>query len=185
MDKSALSFSGEFGQQVLERVAAGQSPEDMAKHFGRTPQTIRRWLTSAGEKASARAPAPDLLQRASVLGNELVASLFSWREARYAAQVSRELLKLYWIVMASHPGLERRETYQKVVMARTGADMDDAAAVLMRAEQSFAHWPTERDLTFRDVVHYLAVSEYLAVDDRMATRIDMGRLVAGRIPQDL
>jgi len=31
----------------------------------------------------------------------------------------------------------------------------------------------------------MAVSEYLAADDRMATRINMGQLVAGRIPQDL
>lgn len=116
-------------------------------------------------------------------GRELVASLLvSWREAQYAAQVSRDMLKLYQIVSASHPGLPRRAIYKRVVMARTGSDLNEAEAVLSWAEQSFATWPTERALT---VVHYMAVSEYLVVNDRMATRINMGRLVAGRIPKDL
>src|SRR6267154_208603 len=136
MAKSTMSVSGEFEQQILERVAAGQTAEDMARHFGRTPDTIRDWLTVASEE-TARPHTPDLLQRASVLGNEMIASLFSWRETRYAAQVSRELLKLYWIVTASHQGAPRREIYKKVVMARTGADTDDADALLRRAEESF------------------------------------------------
>ena len=46
-------------------------------------------------------------------------------------------------------------------MARTGSDLNEAEAVLSWAEQSFASWPTERALTFSDVVHYMAVSEYL------------------------
>jgi hypothetical protein len=112
-------------------------------------------------------------------------SLFHGREKRHAAQVSRELLDLYNHVRASQPGLRRREIYLKVVMARTGANLEGAESVLMRAEQSFARWPTDRDLTFSDVVHYLAVSEYLAVGNRLATHIDMGRLIAGRIPVDL
>jgi len=127
-----------------------------------------------------------LHERAMAFGRELVASLFvSWREAQYAAQVSRDMLKLYQIVSASHPGLPRRAIYKRVVMARTGFDLNEAEAILSWSEQSFASWPTERALTFSDVVHYMAVSEYLAVDDRMATRINMGRLVAGRIPEDL
>ena len=188
MAKSALSFSTEVGRQILDRVQAGQSAEDMAKQLGRTPETIRAWLriaTAAGQKPAALLQQPALRERAVAFGSELVASLFSWREAQYAAQVSREMLKLYQIVSASLPGLPRRAIYKKVVMARTGSDLDEAEAVLRRAEQSFASWPTERALTFSDVVHYMAVSEYLAIDDRMATRINMGRLVAGRIPPNL
>jgi hypothetical protein len=142
--------------------------------------------TAAGQKPAAPLRQPALHERAMGFGRELVASLLvSWREAQYAAQVSRDMLKLYQIVSASHPGLPRRAIYKRVVMVRTGSDLNEAEAVLSWAEQSFASWPTERALTFSDVVHYMAVSEYLVVDDRMATRINMGRLVAGRIPKDL
>jgi hypothetical protein len=70
-------------------------------------------------------------------------------------------------------------------MAYTGVDEDEADMVLRRAEQSFATWPNERELTFADVVHYVAVSQYLTGDERISTRIDMGRLVAGRVPPHL
>jgi hypothetical protein len=179
-----MSFSAEFAQEILKRVNGGQSPEDVAKHLGRTPDTIRDWLRVTGHEVAER-PHGSAFKRAWKSGHEFVASLFGWRESRYAADVSRELLKLYWIVTASQPGLSRREIYKHVVMARTGADAADAELVLMRAEQSFASWPSERDLTFNDVVHYLAVSEYLATGDRMATNIDMGRLIARRLPKNL
>jgi hypothetical protein len=184
--KIALSASTEFGQQILRRVGSGQSPEDVAIQMGRKPQTIRNWLASAGQRAAGQSRWSELARRTVAFGNELIASLFSWRESRYAAQTSRELLKLYWIVRASHPGLPRQEIYKRVVMARTGADFADAETLLRRADESFASWPADRALTFSDVVHYMAVSEFLAASDsRMGTRINMGRLVAGRIPADL
>jgi hypothetical protein len=183
--KSTLTFSAEYGQQILDRVAAGQSPEDVATQFGRTPQTIHEWLSVASRRAARQSRHRALLRGVRAFGNELVASMFSWREARYAVQTSREMLKLYWIVSASHPGLAHREIYQKVVMARTGASLGAAEAIVRRAEQSFANWPTEREVTFSDVVHYMAVSEYLASVGRAGTRIDMGRVVAGRVPENL
>ncbi len=182
--KSVLTYSPEFGRQVLQRISAGQSAEDLAEQMGRTPQTIRGWAESA-EQNGIKAQEPALRERAAAFFNEMLASLYSWRESRYASQTSRELLKLFWIVAASHPGVTRRQIYRKVVMARTGANAEDAEALLVRAEQSFTMWPSDRALTFSDVVHYLAVSEFLAFDGRVGTRINMGRLVAGRIPQEL
>ena len=185
MTRNSLSFSAEFGQQILQRVVDGQRPEDVARQLGRTPETIRHCLSEIGQKAAPPSQRLSLFQRVMVFRNELVASLVSRRECRYAAETARELLKLHWIVSASHPGLPRRTIYQKVVMARTGGDEDDAREILRKAEQSFATWPKERELTFADVVHYMAVSEYLTADDRIATRINMGRLIAGRVPSDL
>jgi len=131
-------------------------------------------------------PAPIALrQRLVVLADEALAMLIAPRETLYAVQTSRDLLKLFWIVSASHPGLDRRDVYRKVVVARTGASAQDAESVLVRAEQSFATWPSERPLTFSDVVHYLAVSEFLASNSRIGTRTNMGRVVAGRISGDL
>jgi hypothetical protein len=180
-----MSFSEEFGQQILVRVADGQTPENVARQMGRTPATIRHCLSVVGETAIRPQQNLPLRQRAAAFRNELLASLVSRRESRYAAQITRELLQLYWIVTATHPGLPRREIYLKVVMARTGAGEGEAASLLRRAEQSFATWPHERELTFADVVHYLAVSEYLTDGEQIATRIDMGRLVAGRVPREL
>jgi len=135
--------------------------------------------------ASKPPPWPSLAQRAIVWRNELAASLVSPRESRHVAAITRELLKLHRIVSAGDPGLARRDIYRKVVMARTGADPDEADSLLRRAEQSFATWPKTRELTFADVVHYLAVWEYLKKDDRIGTRINMGLLIAGRVPADL
>jgi hypothetical protein len=185
VDKSGLSFSAELGQQVLRRIGDGQSPETVARQLGRTPKTIRDCITVI-QRTAAQAPRQlTLAQRVTAWRNELAASFLSPRETRYAVQTARELLKLYWIVVASQPQLPRLEIYKKVVMARTGGDYDEAQTVLRRAEQSFASWPAERALTFGDVVHYLAVTEYLALDERIGTRIDMGKLINGRIPSDL
>ena len=185
MERNVSAFSPEFSQQILQRVADGQKPEEVARQLGRTPATVRRCLSVLEDGAPEASERLSLSQRATAWGNELVASFVSLSESRYVAQITRELLKLHWVVNACHPGLSRREIYRKIVMAHTGCDDQEAGALLRRAEQSFATWPTERELTFADVVHYLAVSAYLTDDDRMATRIDMGRLIAGRIPADL
>jgi hypothetical protein len=114
-----------------------------------------------------------------------LAFLLWWHEVRYATRKGRELLTLYRAVAARQAGLARRELYREIVMTYTGATADEAGSLLVQAERSFASWPTVRELTFTDVVHYLAVSQYLAKEKRKATRVDMGRLIAQRIPKDL
>jgi transposase-like protein len=185
VERNALSFSPEFGQQILQRIADGQRPEEVARQLGHTPATIGYCLSVMEEGAPTPSQRMSFAQRATAWRNELAASLVSPRESRYVAAITRELLKLHWIVSASHPGLARRDIYRRIVMVRSGADEDEANLLLRRAEQSFATWPTPRELTFADVVHYIAVSEYLQGDDRIGTRINMGRLIAGRVPADL
>ena len=71
-------------------------------------------------------------------------------------------------------------------MARTGNDTVTADAILRIAEESFATWPVSRDLNFRDVVHYLAVSEFLASHpDSRWVHTDMRRIVQSSIPHEL
>jgi hypothetical protein len=175
----------ELGQQILQRVAEGQSADGVALRLGHTPETIRTCLSDLGAQLAPPSQRPSLLRRALAFRNELVASFLSRRESRHAAQATRQLLTLHWIVAGQHPHLPRRDIYRRVVMAYTGVDEDEADMVLRRAEQSFATWPNERELTFADVVHYVAVSQYLTGDERISTRIDMGRLVAGRVPPHL
>jgi transposase len=113
--------------------------------------------------------------------------IVGWEEKHHAAKTSRELLKLYGKVAAAHPGLGRHELYRQILMARLGGTLAAADAVLARATESFATWPVERALTFRDVVHYLAVSDYLATNAVAAdwTRENLGRVVASRVPEHL
>jgi transposase-like protein len=120
--------------------------------------------------------------------HKLFGPLFvGWQEKHFAARTSRELLKLYESVSAARPGLTKPQLYRHIVMARVGGTLAAADAVLARATESFATWPVERALTFRDVVHYLAVSDYLATNAEAAewTRENLGRVVARLVPEHL
>jgi hypothetical protein len=65
-------------------------------------------------------------------------------------------------------------------------DPESAEALLERAEESFAAWPARRTLRFRDVVHLIAVSEFLASHgDSSWIQTNMGREVASQIPANL
>ena len=68
-------------------------------------------------------------------------------------------------MLARHAGLRGRDLYRQIVIARKRVDPDSADALLGQAEESYAMWPTPRALTFRDVVHFIAVSEFLGSHD--------------------
>ncbi len=107
-------------------------------------------------------------------------------ERRHAGAVSRQLLKLHSFVAERHPDLKGRALYRQIVMVRSGADIASAERMLNRAEQSFAQWPAQRELTFADVVHCLAVEEFFAAHGETHwTHADMGRVVAANIPNEL
>ena len=119
-------------------------------------------------------------------GGQLTALFALWRQRRHAAVVSRELLKLHSRIAARYPDLKGRALYRQIVMVRSSTDLASADRMLMRAEQSFAAWPAQRDLTFADVVHYLAVEEFFASHGEAHwTQAHMGRMVAARIPNGL
>jgi YHS domain-containing protein len=130
------------------------------------------------------------LKREHQLHRGLRGMVESWllarREGQHAEQTSRALLALYRAISAEHPELADREIYQRVVMARTGCDAKAAERVLDCAEESFAEWPTKRELTLCDVVHYLAVNEFLARhegEDWMHT--DIQNVVDSLVPPEL
>jgi transposase-like protein len=149
--------------------------ETQASHGGTRRQTLA---------PAPLAPAP----RAPTRTRKLLAPFFAgWREKHYAARISRELLELHRTVAATHPRLTKRELYREIVIARLGGTLAAADAALDRATESFASWPVERPLTFRDVVHYLAVSDYLAANGDIAewTQENLGRVVSSVVPDDL
>jgi hypothetical protein len=136
---------------------------------------------SAGATASPPAASPSRPRR------HFRSFFVGWRERRFAARTSRQLLKLHRQVAAAHPGAGRQQLYRLIVMARLGATAQVADAVLTRAAESFASWPVERALRFRDVVHYLAVSDYLGTDAELAewTRENLGHVVAEFVPDTM
>jgi hypothetical protein len=111
--------------------------------------------------------------------------LAALRENQHLKRTCRECLQLYR-GLGEHPNATARERYALVVKRRTGADANGANAILQHAEESFAAWPNERPLTFRDVVHYLAVTECLSDDkSQIGVRADVMMLVAKLIPANL
>jgi transposase len=146
--------------------------------------TISRRVVAAPAPAS-----PPRDERLPGWARKLGGTLFvGWQERQHATRTSRELLKLHRSIAAQHPGMRKEELYRRIVSARLGGGSLAAAdAILDRATESFATWPAERPLTFRDVVHYLAVSDYLASHSDIAswTQENLGRVVAKLVPEDL
>ena len=130
----------------------------------------------------AAAPMLPVNEQALSGKHALFSPIKAWRERQSATLCCRELLKVYYAVAEEHPGLDRTALYRRVVMARTGHDQSTADSILRKAEESFASWPAKRDLNFRDVVHYLAVSEFLASHPRSRwVHADMRRIVQSLI----
>ena len=112
--------------------------------------------------------------------------LGSWRERVRARRASRALLRAYRRSEAARPELSGLARYREVVTRQTGLDEAGVRVVLERAESSFASWPAERPLRFRDVVQYLVARECLAVDPTApGIRLRLAAIVAEEIPAEL
>jgi YHS domain-containing protein len=145
------------------------------------------WGHSEGDDGQAEliaGPLPGTVVRTEARG--LFALLLAWRERRFAAARCREMMKLHGAVSAAHPGLSGAGLYRRVLTSRRGADPATIDDVLRNAEQSFAIWPVARALKFRDVVHYLAVSEFVSsYDGTPWVHVNMKRVVESLVPHDL
>ena len=107
-------------------------------------------------------------------------------ERKYATRASAELLDLYWQQRRSQPDLNGHALYEKVVAQRLGSESGRAGEIVKRAQESIADWPVERDLRFRDVVHYLIFDEYMRSGKaREGTKTNMGAAVAKIIPEEI
>ena len=112
--------------------------------------------------------------------------LLAWRERRFAAECAHTLMKIHDDLSSRYPELQGEVLYRRVVAAHLGGDHVAVDAVLRFAHQSFAIWPTERALNFRDVVHYLAVSQFMAEHGHARwVYADMKRIVNAVVPANL
>jgi len=120
------------------------------------------------------------------LGRWLRRLFVGWIEDRQARRTSQELLRLYAKAKADYPDKSGVPLYRQILFDRLGGSVVAADAVLVRAEESFASWPTQRPLKFRDVAHCLAVMEFLESNRGVRwTRKDFRQRVASYIPENL
>ena len=110
----------------------------------------------------------------------------AWRELRFAKKDGHLALGLYQRLRVQRPELAGRALYEAFVCQRNAIGPSAAQVILQRAEASFAVWPNDRGLIFRDVVQYLVISEYLASHPkRGGTTINMARTISRLISERL
>jgi hypothetical protein len=120
------------------------------------------------------------------VGGRLKEWLRARQERRIVNEINHELLELYGRITTEHPQLSNRERFNKLVMMRNHCDEDEAYAVLHRAEDNYAAWPIERELTLCDVIHYLSVREYLAEQkDELWVRENISANLKRMVPHKL
>lgn len=127
-----------------------------------------------GPRVAARAPSTwlaDIRQR--------------WSERRFARRQCQKALSCLECVQQERPELAGRELYHEVVARCVGSGRERAVSIVQRAEQSFAAWPTGRDVRFRDVVTYVIVDECLTTKHRAAAHTHIEAIVASAILADL
>ena len=64
MAKTRLPYSPEFRRQMVELVRAGRDPDDLAREFEPTAQSIRNWIARADKKDGRQADVPPGLNAA-------------------------------------------------------------------------------------------------------------------------
>jgi len=58
MPKTRFPYSPEFRRQMVDLVRAGRDPDDLAREFEPTAQSIRNWLVQADKKDGRREDVP-------------------------------------------------------------------------------------------------------------------------------
>jgi hypothetical protein len=112
---------------------------------------------------------------------------FYWAERRFAKALARKELALYRAIRAEDPNLPRMDVYRRILLRRPGYDEERVGALLRQAEDGVSWWPHDKDLSLRDVVHYLAVNEYLEREktERKGTHVVFRDIIDKQIPAEL
>lgn len=106
-----------------------------------------------------------------------------WRERKLATAECAAMLEICRRLQAEDSALEGERLYARAIMSRLSCDEVAARGVVHLADQSFAQWPEERDVNFRDVVNYMIVNRILSAHARaLGARADVEKVVAAAIP---
>lgn len=58
MPKTRRPYAPEFRRQIIDLVRAGRDPDDLAREFEPTAQSIRNWIADADKREGRRESAP-------------------------------------------------------------------------------------------------------------------------------
>ena len=142
----------------------------------RTPHTTGERVAITAERAAVKAA--DTLP--------FFGFFVEWRERRYARREAAALVASYHRIQQAEPALRGEQLYERVIMQRLECSAARARNVIRGADASFAQWPEERDVNFRDVVNYVVTHELMAAHDkRLGTRVDMMELFKREVPKEL
>jgi hypothetical protein len=97
-----------------------------------------------------------------------VGVLSTLRERSRIRRICQESMNSYRKISAETPESSELTRYAQVIQRETGADANTVQRAIRRAEESFASWPVERPVKFRDIVQYLAVTDSLRIDIAVA-----------------
>ena len=105
------------------------------------------------------------------------------RERVYAESQCRLLLEIYDHFRSEHPELGSDEIYARVVEHGLDCDPTAARSVVLEADRSFAQWPTEREVTFRDIATFLLLNQLLPAHSKtLGVQANVSAIVAATIP---
>jgi hypothetical protein len=108
------------------------------------------------------------------------------RERYQVRRTCAQLMSLYQKACETSPGVLKIDLYTQVVQEYSGADADGVRRILRRAAESYAMWPDDRDLIFRDIVNYFAVTKCRSADPKsIGVRTDVIDIVSNLIPAEL
>ncbi|MDH3729392.1 MAG: hypothetical protein OER77_17815 [Myxococcales bacterium] len=108
-----------------------------------------------------------------------------WAEKRFARALARQQLGFYRAVQNENPSLPKLDLYAQTLMRHPGYDAERARTLVRQTEDGVSWWPHDREPTFRDIVHYLAVTEYTKGEDHDGTHVVFKKIIDKLIPADL
>jgi len=112
--------------------------------------------------------------------------LVARRECQLAREEAARMLGICRAAQGDTPGLHGEALYERVMMNRLACDEPTARELVRLADQSFAQWPEERDVNFRDVVNYLVAKQIMSAHSRAdGIRADVIKVVNAAVPNDL
>ncbi|HJR71600.1 MAG TPA: hypothetical protein VKA43_16270 [Gammaproteobacteria bacterium] len=143
-------------------------------------KSLQLLASAAGANTTRRTNSPIWRQLARL-------PLLDWyvarRESAYAERQCRLLLEIYEHFRSEHPELGSDELYARIVEHGLDCDSTAARSIVLEADRSFAQWPTERDVTFRDVVVFLLLNQLLPADSKtLGIQANVTAIVAKAIP---
>jgi hypothetical protein len=92
---------------------------------------------------------------------------------------ARDLLSL----AQQAPELRSDELYARVVEHGLDRDSMSARSIVLDADRGFAQWPTERDVSLRDVASFLLLNQLLPAQSKtLGVQTNITAIVATTIP---